>query len=151
MSEEKQKHRLFKVAKELNTRSQLLVDHLVAKGYHISNTPNEKLSEEMYAILLKEFASKRDQKPNNWDENEIGTVTNVEVSSRLAGLRVKGKIDLDALSGKKPKPVTDPEKMLATDSEPKLEEPVTTAPKNQAFQPDLFISYKRDPASMKVV
>jgi translation initiation factor IF-2 len=61
MSEEKAKApRLFKVAKELNVGSQTLVEFLNNKGYaDVQNQPNEKLSEDMYDALLKEFASQR--------------------------------------------------------------------------------------------
>ncbi|HHG85394.1 MAG TPA: translation initiation factor IF-2 [Bacteroidetes bacterium] len=62
MSETKKKHRLFRVAKELNTGSSTLVDHLQQSGYEIKNSPNEKLSEDMYLLLLKEFASERELK-----------------------------------------------------------------------------------------
>lgn len=61
MSEEKAKApRLFKVAKELNVGSLTLVEFLNKKGYaEVQNLPNEKLSEDMYDVLLKEFASQR--------------------------------------------------------------------------------------------
>ena len=53
------KYRLFKVAKELNTGSSTLVEHLAARGYDVDDTPNAKLNEEMYHILLKDFASEK--------------------------------------------------------------------------------------------
>lgn len=60
MSEEKKEvYRLFKVAKELNVGSSTLVEHLSAKGFELKNSPNEKLTSDMYAILLRDFASEK--------------------------------------------------------------------------------------------
>jgi translation initiation factor IF-2 len=50
--------RLFKIAKELNVGTALLVDTLHGKGYkEITNDPNTKLSTEQVDVLLKEFSS----------------------------------------------------------------------------------------------
>lgn len=62
MAETKKKYRLFRVAKELNTGSSTLVEHLQSAGFEVNNNPNEKLSEEMYLLLLKDFASEKDLK-----------------------------------------------------------------------------------------
>ena len=60
MSEEKkQVLRLFKVATELGVGSSTLVDHLVKKGFEVKSNPNEKLSVEMYEVLLRDFASEK--------------------------------------------------------------------------------------------
>ena len=61
MSEEKAKaQRLFKVAKELNVGSQTLVKFPNDKGFpDVQNLPNEKLSDDMYDLLIKEYASQR--------------------------------------------------------------------------------------------
>ncbi|MCB9231458.1 MAG: translation initiation factor IF-2 [Bacteroidia bacterium] len=59
MPEEKKVYRFFKVAKELNVGISTLADHLVAKGYDVSSSPNEKLDEGMYNILLQDFASEK--------------------------------------------------------------------------------------------
>ena len=52
-------YRLFKVAKELNVATGMLVDHLQEKGHDVDNSPNTKLSRELYDLLLKEFASEK--------------------------------------------------------------------------------------------
>ena len=52
-------YRLFKVAKELNVGTTMLVDHLQEKGHSVDNSPNTKLSSELYDMLLKEFASEK--------------------------------------------------------------------------------------------
>ena len=55
----KNNSRLFKVAKELNTGSSTLVEHLKAKGYDVKDSPNEKLTDEMYHVLIRDFASEK--------------------------------------------------------------------------------------------
>lgn len=55
-------HRLFKVARELNTGSSTLVNFLNERGFEVENNLNAKLSEDMYTILLKEFASEKELK-----------------------------------------------------------------------------------------
>lgn len=52
-------YRLFKVAKELNVGSTTLVEHLQEKGFDVRNSPNEKLTGDMYDVLLKEYASEK--------------------------------------------------------------------------------------------
>ncbi len=47
--------RLIKIAKELNVGTSTIVDFLKEKGYEIENKPTSKVSDEMYAELLKEF------------------------------------------------------------------------------------------------
>ncbi len=54
--------RLFKVAKELNVGTTMLVDHLVRNGHHVENSPNTKIPGELYDLLLKEFASDKQMK-----------------------------------------------------------------------------------------
>jgi len=56
------KHRLFKVARELNTGSSTLVDYLNDRGFEVENNLNASLSEEMYGLLVKEFASAKELK-----------------------------------------------------------------------------------------
>lgn len=55
----KKNTRLFKVAKELNVSTSMLVEHLDGKGHSIEASPNTKLTSEQYDILLKEFASEK--------------------------------------------------------------------------------------------
>ncbi|GAB4405046.1 MAG: translation initiation factor IF-2 [Bacteroidia bacterium] len=56
---QQQVYRLFKVAKELNVGTSMLVDRLQEKGHVVENSPNTKLSSELYEMLLKEFASEK--------------------------------------------------------------------------------------------
>jgi translation initiation factor IF-2 len=50
-------YRLFKVAKELNVGTSVLVDKLAHEGISIDNSPNAKITPEMYDLLLQEFAT----------------------------------------------------------------------------------------------
>lgn len=51
--------RLFKVAKELNVSTSMLVEHLNSNGQSVEDSPNTKLSGEQYDLLLREFASEK--------------------------------------------------------------------------------------------
>ncbi len=59
MPGKKQVYRLFKVAKELNVGTNLLVDHLQDNKHEVSSSPNTKLTQEQYEILLKEFNNEK--------------------------------------------------------------------------------------------
>ncbi|MEO1449207.1 MAG: hypothetical protein AAFV07_06735, partial [Bacteroidota bacterium] len=59
MAGEKRIYRLFKVAKELNVGTAMLVEHLENNGHAVKNSPNTKLSQGLYDLLLKEFASEK--------------------------------------------------------------------------------------------
>lgn len=51
--------RLSKVAKELNVSTSTITDFLKTKGTTINNSPMEKISDEVYGLLLKEFQSEK--------------------------------------------------------------------------------------------
>lgn len=48
--------RLVKIAKELNVGTTTIVEHLTNRGFDIENKPTAKITDEMYAELLKEFS-----------------------------------------------------------------------------------------------
>ncbi len=52
-------YRLFKVAKELNVGTGILVDHLQQQGHDVDSSPNTKIPGDLYDLLLKEFASEK--------------------------------------------------------------------------------------------
>jgi len=54
--------RLSKIAKELNVGISSLVDHLKSKGVDIESSPNTKVEEVNYNILLEEFADAKLEK-----------------------------------------------------------------------------------------
>lgn len=59
--------RLASAAKELNVGISTIVDHLHSKGFKdVASTPNTKLTEEQYDILLRDFRSDivAKEKPN---------------------------------------------------------------------------------------
>ncbi|NNF36410.1 MAG: translation initiation factor IF-2 [Saprospiraceae bacterium] len=64
--------RLVKIAKELNVGTSTIVDFLTEKGYEIDNKPTSKVSDEMYADLLREFSKSMDIKEKA-DQLVIGT------------------------------------------------------------------------------
>ena len=49
--------RLVKIAKELNVGTSTIVEFLNENGFSIENKPTSKVSEDMYAALLKEFSN----------------------------------------------------------------------------------------------
>ena len=51
--------RLSKAAREFNIGVSTVVDFLLKKGFTIEKDPNSKLSQEMYALLMKEFATEK--------------------------------------------------------------------------------------------
>lgn len=59
--------RLSKAAKELNITIQRIGEFLVTNGHDIIVSPNTKISEELYSLLLKEFKSDINQKQQSVD------------------------------------------------------------------------------------
>jgi translation initiation factor IF-2 len=56
MAEVKTTTRLSKATREFNIGVSTIVEFLSKKGFHIEKDPNAKLTEEMYNLLVKEFA-----------------------------------------------------------------------------------------------
>ena len=54
--------RLNKVARDLNVGIQTAVDFLQKKGFSVELNPNTKISEEQYALLVKEFSKDKNLK-----------------------------------------------------------------------------------------
>ncbi len=122
--------RLASAAKELNVGISTIVEHLHTKGFKdVASTPNTKLTEEQYDILLRDFRSdivakekaeqinigKRKEEEISIKEfikkeEEIHTVKREEVE----GPKILGKIDLD-----KPKPVKEEKVVVKEDVKPK--------------------------------
>ncbi len=59
MSETTTSIRLSKAAREFNIGVATVVEFLGKKGFKLGNDPNGKLTQEMYNLLLKEFASEK--------------------------------------------------------------------------------------------
>jgi len=49
--------RLNKVTRDLNVGITTVVEFLQKKGYTIEASPNAKITEEQYAVLVKEFST----------------------------------------------------------------------------------------------
>lgn len=47
--------RLIRVAKDLNVRISVLVEHLQKQGFEIENSPRAKVTDEAYEVLLRDF------------------------------------------------------------------------------------------------
>ncbi|MFN8296031.1 MAG: translation initiation factor IF-2 [Chitinophagales bacterium] len=110
--------RLASAAKELNVGTATIVEHLHSKGFKdVANSPNTKLTEEQYEILLREFRGDKDVK-DKAEQINIGkrkeeeltikealkempkVVEKVEeeiiaVKHEVEGPKIVGKIDLD--------------------------------------------------------
>jgi translation initiation factor IF-2 len=142
------KKRLGKVAQEFNVSTEKIVDLLNKKNYNVENNPNAKLDENMYEILVKEYAGERIVKENAQkkhietpkksepvtvsrhveEEDEvierevfIKDNTILKTETKLEGPKVLGKIDLN-----KPKVAVKPTQpqAVAAPVEPKVEAPV---------------------------
>ncbi|HNB48435.1 MAG TPA: translation initiation factor IF-2 [Chitinophagales bacterium] len=126
-------HRLASAAKELNVGTSTIVDHLHAKGFKdVANSPNTKLTEEQYEILLREFRSdmvaKEKAEAINIGKRKAEEISIKEaiketakvekekeeviaVKHEVEGPKIVGKIDLDKPKKKKEaevKPAVEP-------------------------------------------
>lgn len=62
MSENTGNIRISKVVKEIGVGIGTIVEHLSKKGFKVDNNPNAKITEEQYAVLLKDFQSDKKTK-----------------------------------------------------------------------------------------
>lgn len=140
--------RLASAAKELNVGTATIVEHLHSKGFKdVANSPNTKLTEEQYEILLREFRGDKDVK-DKAEQINIGkrkeeeltikealkempkVVEKVEeeiiaVKHEVEGPKIVGKIDLDKpKKSKTEKKEEEKEEEVAKKSTKKLTEEV---------------------------
>ena len=64
MSEEVKNIRLSKAAREFNVGTSTIVEFLAKKGMSIDPSPNSKLTEEQYALVVKEYQGEKEVKKN---------------------------------------------------------------------------------------
>ena len=64
MSEEVKNIRLSKAAREFNVGTSTIVEFLAKKGMSIDPSPNTKLTEEQYALVVKEYQGEKEVKKN---------------------------------------------------------------------------------------
>ena len=132
--------RLNKVIKEFNVGLQTLVDFLAKKGHTVNASPSEKISDEQYELLRKEFGADKDLR--NEAEKMLQSRQKEKVEKKAApevietkvpeDLRpqvvVKGSIDLNPAPKAKEtvaevKPEPKPEPKAEAVAEPKVKEP----------------------------
>ena len=143
--------RLNKVTRDLNVGITTVVDFLQKKGYTVEANPNTKITEEQYAVLVKEFSKDKDlkiesekiiQERQNKDRNKasvsiedihpelkktevIETVVPDDVRPKFKPV---GKIDLDTLKRKKKPAVVEPAEVPAAQEGPAKPEPENKEP-----------------------
>lgn len=123
--------RLNKVTRDLNVGITTVVEFLQKKGYTIEASPNAKITEEQYAVLVKEFSTDKNlkiesekfsQERQNKDRNKASisiegfeskkekeeVVKTVIPEEARPKLRQVGKIDLDNLNKKTASKVVEP-------------------------------------------
>ena len=131
----------------MNVGIATVVEFLQKKGYTVEANPNTKISEEQYAILVKEFSTDKNlrleserfiQERQNKDRNKASVsiegfekqqekpksedvIKTVVPEDARPKFKPVGKIDLDKLNGRKPEKVE-------KEPEQKQEEPVVERP-----------------------
>ena len=135
--------RLNKVTRDLNVGITTVVEFLQKKGYTIEASPNAKITEEQYAVLVKEFSTDKNlkiesekfsQERQNKDRNKASisiegfeskkekeeVVKTVIPEEARPKLKQVGKIDLDNLNKKTASKVVEPA-AIVIDQTPKAE------------------------------
>ncbi len=171
--------RLNKVTRDLNVGIATVVEFLQKKGHVIEASPNTKITEEQYAILVKEFSTDKNLKKESdkfslerqhKDRNKVsisieGYETKTEkmkeevvkaVIPEEVRLKLKtvGKIDLDNL-GRKPKPqvskpIPEPTPKVEPEAKPISDEMVRPIPTEET-QPEVLAPVeKAQPEPSKV-
>ena len=108
MSEEVKNIRLSKAAREFNVGTSTIVEFLAKKGQNIDPSPNTKLTEEQYALVVKEYQGEKEVKKN---------------ADQLGNIAFKGKT-ITVETTEKPKVIEEEEEIVSIKSNilPKSEE-----------------------------
>src|SRR5690625_528225 len=152
--------RLNKVLKELNISIDRAVDFLADNGVQIERTPNTRIDQKTYSILVKEFQSDAAQKAASEEvvinkiperspepkkeepESKPKPVEKIPTTRiELEGPKKIGKIDLDQIN----KPKTDKKK-----SEPEAEKPIKQEEIKKEVEQPKVEAKKEVPTSEKV-
>lgn len=96
--------KISKIAKDLNVGVGTAAEFLRKHNIDIDNNPNSRIDDDAVALLTREFSNDKADKAksdNNIIKRREGRKKSVadEVSTAAPGLRVLGKIDLDAAKG----------------------------------------------------
>ena len=170
------KVRLIQVAKEFKVGFNTLADYLQRKGLQSDCSPSSPVSEDVYAVLEKEFGRNRQsgnernavreriqskgsvsinsQNAKEEEEEEVVVKSNViSVKDEVRGPKILGKIDLDGKKKEEAKPTPAPVVEEPKREEPKREEPkpapapVVKEPKREEPKPAVVEeSAKEEPA-----
>lgn len=169
--------RLNKVTRDLNVGITTVVEFLQKKGYTIEASPNAKITEEQYAVLVKEFSTDKNlkiesekfsQERQNKDRNKASisiegfeskkekeeVVKTVIPEEARPKLKQVGKIDLDNLNKKTAPKVVEPAAKVIEQTpkaEPVVEKVVerkeTPQPEKETPKPVVVEEKKPEPAS----
>ena len=168
--------RLNKVTRDLNVGITTVVEFLQKKGYTIEASPNAKITEEQYAVLVKEFSTDKNlkiesekfsQERQNKDRNPASisiegfeskkekeeVVKTVIPEEARPKLKQVGKIDLDNLNKKTAPKVVEPVAKVIEQTpkaEPVVEKVVerkeTPQPEKETPKPVVVEEKKPEPA-----
>ena len=168
--------RLNKVTRDLNVGITTVVEFLQKKGYTIEASPNAKITEEQYAVLVKEFSTDKNlkiesekfsQERQNKDRNKASisiegfeskkekeeVVKTVIPEEARPKLKQVGKIDLDNLNKKTAPKVVEPAAKVIEQTpkaEPVVEKVVerkeTPQPEKETPTPVVVEEKKPEPA-----
>ena len=168
--------RLNKVTRDLNVGITTVVEFLQKKGYTIEASPNAKITEEQYAVLVKEFSTDKNlkiesekfsQERQNKDRNKASisiegfeskkekeeVVKTVIPEEARPKLKQVGKIDLDNLNKKTAPKVVEPAAKVIEQTpkaEPVVEKVVerkeTPQPEKETPKPVVGEEKKPEPA-----
>ena len=168
--------RLNKVTRDLNVGITTVVEFLQKKGYTIEASPNAKITEEQYAVLVKEFSTDKNlkiesekfsQERQNKDRNKASisiegfeskkekeeVVKTVIPEEARPKLKQVGKIDLDDLNKKTAPKVVEPVAKVIEQTpkaEPVVEKVVerkeTPQPEKETPKPVVVEEKKPEPA-----
>ena len=156
--------RLSKVTKECNVGLQTVVEFLQKKGFgDVEATPNTKISEEQYEMLLKEFspdkglrsqAAKLSQQRQENKENKKESsrskqqkkaeMIKVEVE-KVEGPKILGHIDLNAPQKAKPSPKAEPAEETPKQEEVAVQEKPVTVEKETVQKPEAVETVQEAP------
>ena len=134
--------RLSKAVKEFNVGRDTIVEFLAKKGFQVENTPNTKLTADMYALLVKEYQGEKEVKN---EAMKLGNLSykggSVSVDSALQSPKTVDEEDHDEViirtntisspTKKTAKPAAEPEKVVAKEEAPK-EAPKEVEPETKA-------------------
>lgn len=173
--------RLNKVTRDLNVGITTVVEFLQKKGYTIEASPNAKITEEQYAVLVKEFSTDKNlkiesekfsQERQNKDRNKASisiegfeskkekeeVVKTVIPEEARPKLKQVGKIDLDNLNKKTAPKVVEPAAKVIEQTpkaEPVVEKVVerkeTPQPEKETPKPVVVEEKKPEPAPAPVL